>query len=515
MEPRSRRTRRDMARAADLIHYLGGLTVSQGRLAGSRLTVWPWEARFLRGTFRDGVGTAALSVARANGKTALTAAVAAATLPPGLLAVRRGETIIVASSFEQARIAFEHVKAFMADVLAADQRRRRPDRVWRVWDTAQQARIEHVPSGARVRCVGSDPRRAHGLAPTLVLADEPAQWPPTTGEKMVAALRTAAGKQPFSRFLALGTKPDDPEHWFSKMLAGGADYSQVHAAQPGDPPGWKRTWARANPSMKYLPDLEAAIRAEYSAAKRDPSLLASFESLRLNLGTPDTSVEVLISAGLWREIEGSAPMVGPCVWGVDLGSSAAQSAIAAYWPQSGALAVMAAFPELPTLEERGHRDGVAGLYRQCFREGSLITVGKRTTDVTALVREALQRFGRPAVVASDRWRRAELADALEAAKVPPGILELRGQGWRDQGADCRAFVRACAEGKVTPARSLLLRSAMGSARTVSDPTGARKITKVRHRARDDCAVASVLAVGAGVRYGSQRKRPRYRSTLVG
>ena len=50
-------------------------------------------------------------------------------------------------------------------------------------------------TGARVRCIGSDPRRAHGLAPVLVLADEPAQWPDTTGERMVAALRTAAGKQ--------------------------------------------------------------------------------------------------------------------------------------------------------------------------------------------------------------------------------------------------------------------------------------------------------------------------------
>ena len=61
----------------------------------------------------------------------------------------------------------------------------------------------------------------------LVLADEPAQWPVSTGERMVAALKTAAGKQPHSRFVALGTRPDDPEHWFAKMLAGGADYAQT------------------------------------------------------------------------------------------------------------------------------------------------------------------------------------------------------------------------------------------------------------------------------------------------
>ena len=224
---------------------------------------------------------------------------------------------------------------------------------------------------------------------------------------------------------------------------------------------------------------------------------------------------MLISAELWRDIEGSAPMSGPAIWGVDLGSSAAQSAIAAYWPETGALAVVAAFPTVPSLEKRGHRDGVAGLYRQCFREGSLITVGRRTADVAGLVREALARFGRPAVVASDRWRRAELADALEAARVPPGILELRGMGYKDGGEDCRLFVRACAEGRVTPARSLLLRSALSVARTVSDAAGNRKISKTRRRARDDAAVAVVLAVAAGVRrYKAGPKRRRRRVLVV-
>ena len=498
-----------------IVDYLETLTVSQGRLAGSRLSAWPWERRFIRGAFAPDTLTAGLSVGRANGKSTLLAAVATATVPPGPLWVPRGETVIVASSFEQARISFEHCQAFLSDELEADRARRVPDRKWRVWDTAQQARIEHRATGARIRCIGSDPKRAHGLAPTLVLADEPVQWPPTTGEKMVSALRTAAGKQPFSRFVALGTRPDDPAHWFSRLLADGADYSQIHAARPDDPPGWQRTWQRANPSMRYLPDLEHAIRSEYAAAKRDPALLASFESLRLNLGTPDTDQAVLISADLWRHIEGSAPMAGPCLWGVDLGSSAAQSAIAAFWPETGALAVVAAFPTVPSLEERGHRDGVAGLYRQCFREGSLITLGKRTADVTGLVREALARFGRPAVVASDRWRRSELADALEAARVPPGILELRGMGFRDGGEDCRQFVRACAEGRVTPARSLLLRSALAVARTVSDPAGNVKISKTRRRARDDAAVAVVLAVAAGVRgYSAGPKRRRRRVLVV-
>ena len=276
----------------DLLTYLAGLTVSQGRLAGQPFAVLPWQRRFVRGAFAPGVQAAALSVARGNGKSALVAGIAAATLD-GPLAVPRGETVIVASSFEQARIAFEHVVAFMGDKL--DDKRR-----WKLWDTAQQARVEDLLTGARVRCIGSDPRRAHGLAPVLVLvlADEPAQWPASTGQRMVAALRTAAGKQPHSRFVALGTRPADPEHWFSKMLAGGADYAQSHAARPDDPPFRKESWTKANPSMAHMPDLEAAIRKEAVQARRDPALLATFEALRLNLGTADTEVSVLLAPGV-------------------------------------------------------------------------------------------------------------------------------------------------------------------------------------------------------------------------
>jgi len=497
----------------DLICYLSRLTVSQGRLAGEPFAVLPWQGRFIRGAFAPGVQSAALSVARGNGKTALLSGIAAATLD-GPLAVPRGETVIAASSFEQARIAFEHVAAFMGDKLQDKGR-------WKVWDTAQQARIEDRETGARVRCIGSDPRRAHGLAPVLVLADEPAQWPETTGERMVAALRTAAGKQPHSRFVALGTRPADREHWFAKMLAGSANYWQSHAARPDDPKFRKTTWKKANPSLPHMPDLLMAIQSEAQQAKRDPALLASFEALRLNLGTEDAEVSTLLDAALWRSIEGEVERDGACVWGVDLGTSAAQSAVAAYWPTTGALACLAAFPSEPSLAERGLRDGVGALYVECHRRGELLTLGQRSSDVSALLRVALDRFGRPSRVVADRWREAELRDVLDAAGVPLAALEFRGQGFKDGAEDVRGFRRACADRQVVPAPSLLLRSAMAEARTVSDPAGNAKLSKGsqggrRLRARDDAAAAAILAVAAGVRQPANPKpRWRYRGTLAG
>ena len=491
-----------------LFDHIEGLYITQGRLSGQAFVVLPWQRQFVRGAFAQDVQSAALSVARGNGKTALLSGIAAATLD-GPLAVPRGETVIVASSFEQARIAFEHVTAFM-DAKLRDKRR------WRGWDSANMARVECLLTGARVRCIGSDPRRAHGLAPVLVLADEPAQWPETTGERMVAALRTAAGKQPHSRFVALGTRPADAEHWFAKMLTGGADYAQCHAARPDDPPFQRRTWAKANPSLAHMPDLLAAIGNEARQAKADPAMLASFEALRLNLGTSDTEVATLLSAGLWASIEGEAERAGPCVWGVDLGTSAAQSAVAAYWPATGRLECVAAFPAEPSLAERGLRDGVGNLYVECHRRGELLTFGGRTVDVEMLLQAALARFSRPSRVVADRWREAELRDTLEAASVPPADFDPRGMGFKDGAKDVRGFRRACADGRVTPVTSLLLRSAMAEARTVSDPAGNAKLSKGsqggrRMRARDDSAAAAILAVAAGVRQPTEPpRRWRYR-----
>ena len=489
--------------------YLASLTVTQGRRAGELLTVLPWQSRFVAGAFEPGRTTAALSVARGNGKTVLVAGIACAALD-GPLAVPRGETIIVASSFAQACIAFDHTVAFMGDKLRERKR-------YRFWQTGQLSRIEDKETGASVRAIGSDPKRAHGLAPSLILADEPAQWPNHTGERMFAALRTSMGKQPGARLIALGTRPASHEHWFAKMLAGTADYAQAHAAAEDDPPFQRRTWVKANPSMAHLPDLEAAIQTEAGHAKTDPSVLHEFRALRLNGGTSEVAEAVLIEAGTWARIEGDADRAGPLVWGCDLGTSAAMSAIAAYWPDTGRLETVAAFPVDPPLAERGLRDGVGGLYVETLARGELIQAGQRAVDLGGIVGEALTRFGRPMAIAADR---AELRDALDKAGVPPAALEIRGMGWRDGAQDVRAFRRAVLEGKVTPKPTKLLRYAMAEARVLMDPAGNAKLAKRaeggrRSTARDDAAAAAILAVAAGARRATAPPPRRRRHALVG
>ena len=376
---------------------------------------------------------------------------------------------------------------------------------FRVQDSVNRASITDRHTGASVRVLGSDPKRLHGLQANLLLLDEVAQWPSNQLDAMISALETSRGKIPDSRLLWIGTRPASETHPFAKSLGGGVGYSQVHAARPDDPPFQRRTWLRANPGLNHFPDLEKVIRTEAKRAKADSSRLASFKALRLNMGTSDVAESLLLPADTWARAEGDAEAVGPYILGLDLGGSYAQSAACAYWPQTGRLDAFACFPAMPDLVERGLFDGVGPLYSECARRGELMVMGQRTTDIPALLEAALARWGTPVAVVSDRYRIVELRPHLEAVHFPKTTqLVERGMGYRDGAEDVRAFRRAALDGNVTPVKSLLLRSSMAEARTVSDPSGNAKLAKGgeggrRERARDDAVAAAILAVSVGQR----------------
>lgn len=499
-----------------LIAYIGSLELVGGDHDGAPFEVLSWERRFLRGAFsRD--GDCALTVGRGNGKSALVGAIASAVVDPdGPLHGRRREVVVVAASFEQSRIIFEDSVAFLASKFNLGDRR-----TWRKLDTSNRASLEHRPSGAKIRCVGSNPGGMHGLRPALALLDEPAQWETAKADRALQAIRTGLGKVPGSKLIALGTRAADDGHWFSRLLRTAA-YRQVHSARPSDPPFRVRTIRRANPSFDHLPSLRARIRAEAADAKIDPDALASYKALRLNQGVSDVARSVLLDGDTWMRAEGAGWLGrgGPYVLGLDLGQNQAMSAAAGYW-RGGLLDAVAVFPERPSLEARGLTDGCGRLYVHMRDRGELVQGGGRVADIGALLDTVLDRWGRPVAIVIDRWREAELRQHLEAIRFPMATVETRGQGFRDGGQDVRDFRAAVLGGHVRPVESLLMRSAMYEARVVSDPAGNRKLAKGsqggrRYRAKDDAAAAAILAVSAGYRQwhtGGRSSRP-LRSAVV-
>ena len=237
---------------AAIRRYLEGLRVTQGRLSGELFKVFPWQNDFIKKAYgRDASPINGLSMARGGGKTSFCAAIACCHLD-GPLMQENSDLTIVAGSFDQSRIAFRFIKNFMREKLE--------DRTkWRVIDSPNSALLENRDSGARVRCISSDARRALGLSGSF-LADEPASWPRTTTNQMYAALSTALGKVPDSHLLAIGTRPADQDHWFCKLLAD-TKSSLVYAPSEEDiEHRWheKKTWHKANPSLRRFPGSAAA-----------------------------------------------------------------------------------------------------------------------------------------------------------------------------------------------------------------------------------------------------------------
>ena len=496
--------------AADVENYLAGLIVPQGRFQGEPFPVFPWESKFVAGAFKPGVLDAALTVARGNGKSTLLAGIMAATVDQGgPLNYPNAESLLVSGAFAQATIAFRHILRMLAPTLE------RYPKLLRVRDSQNMATIQNRETGALLRCCGSDPRRLMGAAPALVLGDELASWPPNMIDRMLAALTTSRGKIPNSRCLWIGTRPSFLDHPFEKLLAGGADYSQVHAARKGkDKPFSLATWRRANPSLIHLPDLRDTIKREAARARKDPDDLATFESSRLNMGTADVIEQYVIGPDAWADIQGQeADQRGPWALGIDLGENAAMSAAAGYWPETGRLEALAVFPMRPSLADRGHRDGVGPLYQRLADRGELHQMGDLVSSVEGLLNLALDAWGAPTIIVCDTWRESKLRESLAAINFPMSGIELRRNGPKDGSEDLRAFREAALSGGVKPKESLLLTSALSTARTITDASGNTRLAKGtqsgrRRDTRDDAVAATILAVSAGWR---KRNIPLYGS----
>ena len=353
-----------------------------------------------------------------------------------------------------------------------------------------------------LKCFSSDPKTAHGIIPHLILADEPAQWKATRADAMVNALITSAGKQPDAKVVFLGTRPESPEHGFSRQLDGAADYTLEYRSRA------KKTWysisamRAANPAFDRFPALRKQIIKERDLARRDAVAKAQYFAYRLNAGTPELvdQRDVLLKVEQFKALEGQSKVQGAYCLGIDLSSSWAQSGFAAVSLDPGAdekhdCDAFAVWPSVPDLKTRGQEDGIE--YRRMVDAGELIIVPGRTVPVQEAVDLAFERWGIPETIVCDRWRFGELQDVLE----PMGFFEgdnliTRRAGWHDGGHDVSAFMRMALDGDLKLPKSELIRQAFAAARTISDGAGNTKLAKSTERTtkgRDDAVAALVIA----------------------
>jgi len=488
------------------VKFLEKLAVPTGPMAGKKLRLAPYQKQFLAGALAPGVSGAALSVARGGGKSALTAGIALAHLLGEIDPQVRRECLAAARTRDQGRIVYDYVQGLARSLPATKQKAL-------TWRRAPRLEVEfNGPGGPHVlRILPADGRTALGTSPTLAIADERAHWR-EAGDDLEHALISGLGKRA-GRYIAISTSAPDDAHAFSRMLDDPPDgyYVQEHRADDGCAPDDLEQIRKANPGAEYgvgasLEWLQAQSRR---AIARGGSTLTSWRLYNLNQRVSSEARDVLLPVDEWLscEVDDLPPREGPCVIGVDLGGSASMSAAAYYWPESGRLECRGWFPSKPGLRDRGEADGVSGRYLEMQQRGELSTLGDATVPVAAWLATVMQRIEGEHVAAlvADRYKQSELGEALQQAGVRVPII-WRGFGFKDGGEDCERFRRACFDGKVKSAPSLLLRSAFADAVVLRDPAANMKLAKARSRGRIDAASASVLAVAEGMRIAGRAPR---------
>ena len=477
---------------------------------GNPIEYEPFQRRFLKAVARPNIDTAALSIPRGNGKSFLAGElIRDAMTPGGKLYVQGAESVLMAGSVEQARIAFRFARKELGE------------KKYRYMDSTARVSINYLPTNTRLRIIGSSGKTAMGLVNCpLVIADEPGAWENSGGQLMHDAIQTAQGK-PGSPLKAvyLGTLAPATRGWWHDMIEKGTHGSAYVQALQGRPKKWNhwREIMRVNPLARISPSMQKKLREELEEAKTDTRLKARFLSYRLNLPTADES-EVLLTVPDWnRCCQRDVPArEGRPIVAVDLGGGRAWSAALAMY-KTGRVEAFALCPGVPSIEAQEKRDRVdRGTYQALIQTGALrVAAGRRVPEVSMLAFAIRSEWGTPASILCDRFRLGELQDALQGAcPVHPRMTR-----WSEAGEDIRALRRLALDGPLAVAEKSrdLLTASLAVARVKNDDQGNVRLVKLGHNStgRDDVAQCLVLAAGAFERAGRTPPKRLSRIEVVG
>lgn len=240
-----------------------------------------WQRKIVSGAFSGANRTALVSLPRANGKTALAAALAVAELfvgPPS------AEVLVVASDQRQANIALRMARRMIE--LAPELAERAH---------VYQDRIVVPENDAAMVALPADPAALHGWDPSLLIVDELH----VVTEPVWEAVTSVSGKRPESLVLAISTPSTSQDSIMWRLVEHGragddpSFYLKEYAAPLGASVTDERAWAEAKPragDFLALDGLRAARRT-----LREPV----FRQLRL--GQWVAASDAWLPFGAWDE----------------------------------------------------------------------------------------------------------------------------------------------------------------------------------------------------------------------
>lgn len=478
----------------------GNLRVPTGPLASKPFVIPSWQESFLRAGSGAGIVEAGLSVARKNGKSGLIAAwllahVAGPLLRPGWRAVVVSLTGNLAKELKD---AMEQTAIASGIEKVSFLKTPPPGRVL-------------GPHETRIDFLAADRATGHAVGADLAVIDEAGLMPESQRPLWNAVLSCTSGRN--GRLMAISIRGDGPMfgeiadrandpgvHWTEYAAREDCSYDDVtewHKANPGLADGIK--------SVRYMEHMSRR-------AMVNPKDAPSFAAYDLNQ-PQEPSRELILTPAQWLECvcEELPERDGPVAVGIDLGGSASMTAYVAYWPLTGRLEALGAFPSIPDLRIRGEGDGVGGLYKRMFEREELIMTEGRVVDVALFVDRLASDIAGEKVIAlgCDRYRKQEFMESIAKAGVLSWPLVFRGQGHSataDGSTDVRSFQRAVLEGHVKTKRSLVMEAAIANSAIARDASGNPKLDKAKASGRIDALQAGVISIGIGMRWLAKHRR---------
>lgn len=287
------------------------LRASRGFKEGQPLEFTAWQSWLMDRLFELDPETglmryrrAIIGLPRKNGKSLLGTAIALEHLTYG---PHGAQVYSAASDRAQAKIVFGEARQQVLNNPALS-------RIMKVYRDA----IELPSKGSVYRALSADAMRAHGLAPSLVVADELHAWPSsasnTRGDELWEALTQGSADRPESLVVGITTAGGHTDTLLGRLYehgkrvaAGEIDDPQFgfwwwEAEQDADPTS-PETWRKANPNLAEglldTGDFEAAIASAGSAG------FAGFQRYRLNQWVR-LAGEDFVSPHFWAEAKRDA-----------------------------------------------------------------------------------------------------------------------------------------------------------------------------------------------------------------
>lgn len=465
--------------------------VPEGEKIGELIKLEPFQRKFILAVYDNPYGThsAYLSIARKNGKTALTGSLLLAHIA-GPEAVQNSQIVSGAQSKDQASLIFE---------LASKMVELSPElsRLVRIMPSGKK--LIGLSKNVLFKALAAEGKTAHGLSPILAILDEVGQVVGPT-DKFVSAITSAQGAYKNPLLIAISTQAPTDADMFSTWIDAQENapdprvVSHVYTAPDDCDLNDKKAWAAANPAIGVFRSIED-VEKQAKRAIELPANEPDFRNLILN-----------------QRVEASAPFIPRSVWqsnGSDCGNVAGKKVyggldlssvndLTALVLVDDSFGVHSNFwlPE-HCIAEKSRKDRVP--YDLWAKQGHLNLTPGRSIEyefVADFLRGVFDSCD-VQLIAFDRYNMKHLKPWLVKADFSDDEIEKFvefGQGTASMTPALRELESMLLNQKLKHGNNPILNMCCANAKVTGD-SGARKFDKKTARGRIDGMVALAMAVG--------------------